>query len=130
MAAELYKPFVIRKLIEREALPGLGVRLSAVHPGTAQADARLEFSEPRDLAGDEWAVDCDGFTLYVDAGSVHWLDGAEIDYETRGTGGVRAREILNNWGAWRKKFVKVFPHEYRRALAEMAEQREAEKEAA
>ena len=30
-----------RKLIEREALPGLGVRLSAVHPGTAQADARL-----------------------------------------------------------------------------------------
>ncbi|HMM24506.1 MAG TPA: Fe-S biogenesis protein NfuA, partial [Pseudoxanthomonas mexicana] len=26
-----------RKLIEREALPGLGVRLSAVHPGTAQA---------------------------------------------------------------------------------------------
>ena len=68
-----------RKLIEREALPGLGVRLSAVHPGTAQADARLEFSEPRDLAGDEWAVDCDGFTLYVDAASVHWLDGAEID---------------------------------------------------
>ena len=73
-----------RKLIEREALPGLGVRLSAVHPGTAQADARLEFSEPRDLAGDEWAVDCDGFTLYVDAASVHWLDGAEIDYVMKG----------------------------------------------
>jgi Fe/S biogenesis protein NfuA len=73
-----------RKLIEREALPGLGVRLSAVHPGTAQADARLEFSEPRDLAGDEWAVDCDGFTLYVDANSVHWLDGAEIDYVMKG----------------------------------------------
>ncbi|MEL1264315.1 NfuA family Fe-S biogenesis protein [Pseudoxanthomonas putridarboris] len=73
-----------RKLIEREALPGLGVRLSAVHAGTAQADARLEFAEPRDLAGDEWAVDCDGFTLYVDAGSVHWLDGADIDYVMKG----------------------------------------------
>lgn len=73
-----------RKLIEREALPGLGVRLSAVHPGTAQADARLEFSEPRDLMGDEWAVDCDGFTLYVDGNSVHWLDGAEIDYVMKG----------------------------------------------
>ena len=59
-----------RKLIEREALPGLGVRLSAVDPGTARADARLEFAEPRDLAGDEWAVDCEGFTIYVDAGSV------------------------------------------------------------
>lgn len=75
-----------RKLIEREALPGLGVRLSAVDPGTARADARLEFSEPRDLAGDEWAVDCDGFTVYVDADSVAWLDGAEIDYVTQGAG--------------------------------------------
>ena len=55
-----------RKLIEREGLPGMGVRLSAVDPGTTRADARLEFAEPRDLAGDEWAVDCDGFTLYVD----------------------------------------------------------------
>ncbi len=73
-----------RKLIEREALPGLGVRLSAVHGGTARADARLEFAEPADLAGDEWAVDCDGFTLYVDAASVAWLDGAEIDYVHQG----------------------------------------------
>lgn len=68
-----------RKLIEREGVPGMGVRLSAVDPGTPRADARLEFAEPTDLLGDEWAVDCDGFTLYVDAGSVGWLDGAEID---------------------------------------------------
>ena len=38
-----------RRLIEREALPGLGVRLSAVHPGTPRADVRLEFAEPGDL---------------------------------------------------------------------------------
>jgi len=75
-----------RKLIEREALPGLGVRLSAVDPGTPRADARLEFAEPRDLVGDEWAVDCEGFTIYVDAPSVHWLDGAEIDYVSQGAG--------------------------------------------
>ena len=75
-----------RKLIEREAIPGMGVRLSAVDAGTARADARLEFCEPRDLVGDEWAVDCDGFTLYVDANSVAWLDGAEIDYVTQGAG--------------------------------------------
>ena len=73
-----------RKLVEREAIPGLGVRLSAVHPGTSSADARLEFAEPAELAGDEWAVDCDGFTLYVQADSVAWLDGAEIDYVYQG----------------------------------------------
>ena len=69
-----------RKLVEREAIPGLGVRLSAVDPGTPRADARLEFAEPGELAGDEWAVDCDGFTLYVAADSVAWLDDAVIDY--------------------------------------------------
>ena len=75
-----------RKLIEREAIPSMGVRLSAVDPGTPRADARLEFAEPADLVGDEWAVDCEGFTLYVSADSVGWLDGAEIDFVTQATG--------------------------------------------
>jgi Fe/S biogenesis protein NfuA len=75
-----------RRLIEREGVPGMGVRLAAVDAGTARADARLEFAEPADLAGDEWAVDCDGFTLYIAADSVQWLDGAEIDYITAATG--------------------------------------------
>ena len=85
-----------RKLIERESLPGLGVRLSAVHPGTPRADVRLEFAEPGDLQGDEWAVDCNGFTLWLDAASTGFLDGAEIDYETQATGGqlqIRAPRI-------------------------------------
>lgn len=85
-----------RRLIEREALPGLGVRLAAVHPGTAKADVKLEFAEPGDLHGDEWAIDCEGFTVWLDAASVSYLDNAEIDYETRGTGGqlqIRAPKI-------------------------------------
>ena len=85
-----------RKLIERESLPGLGVRLAAVHAGTPRADVRLEFAEPGDLQGDEWAVDCDGFTIWLDAASVKFLDGAEIDYETKSTGGqlqIRAPKI-------------------------------------
>ncbi len=84
------------RLIEREALPGLGVRLSALNPGTPRADVRLEFTEPGDLQGDEWAVDCEGFTLWLDAGSVQYLDGAEIDYTHQQTGGqlqIRAPKI-------------------------------------
>jgi len=76
-----------RKLIEREDVPGMGVRLAAMQPGTPQADVRLEFAEPVDLRGDEWAVDCDGFTLWIDATSVQYLDGAEIDYAQQSTGG-------------------------------------------
>ncbi len=85
-----------RKLIEREALPGLGVRLAANEPGTPRADVRLEFAEPGDLKGDEWAIDCNGFTLWLDAPSVPFLDGAEIDYEAKATGGqlqIRAPKI-------------------------------------
>lgn len=85
-----------RKLIEREGLPGLGVRLAAMHPGTATADVRLEFAEPGDLQGDEWAIDCEGFTLWVDADSARYLDAAEIDYEARAVGGqlqIRAPKI-------------------------------------
>ena len=36
------------------------------------------------------------------------------------TGSKTAAAILANWDAWREKFVKVYPHEYKRALTEMA----------
>jgi glutamate synthase (NADPH/NADH) large chain/glutamate synthase (ferredoxin) len=37
----------------------------------------------------------------------------------RWTGSKRARELLDNWEQSRLKFVKVFPNEYKRALAEI-----------
>ncbi len=46
------------------------------------------------------------------------------------TGSTRARNLLDDWARSRAKFVKVFPTEYKRALAEMyaAKQAVAEKE--
>ncbi|MBX9402905.1 NfuA family Fe-S biogenesis protein [Lysobacter sp. BMK333-48F3] len=114
-----------RKLIEREALPGLGVRLSAMHPGTPRADVRLEFAEPADLHGDEWAIDCEGFTLWLQADSVRYLDGAEIDYETRATGGqlqIRAPKIKGEAPADSASLVErvhwVVEHEINPQLAQ------------
>jgi len=50
-----------------------------------------------------------------------------IEKHFRYTGSFRAKEILHNWPVMRSKFVKVFPHEYRRALKQLAEaQRKAE----
>jgi len=42
-----------------------------------------------------------------------------IENHKRYTGSTRAGEILDNWEAYRPKFVKVMPTEYRRALAEI-----------
>jgi Fe/S biogenesis protein NfuA len=76
-----------RKLVEQQALPGLGIRVVAVDAGTAKGDCQLEFSEPGDRDGTEWEVECDGFSLYVDAHSVPYLDGASVDYVRSSTGG-------------------------------------------
>ncbi|MCX7945385.1 MAG: glutamate synthase-related protein [Hydrogenophilus sp.] len=43
-----------------------------------------------------------------------------IERHARFTGSRRAKEILAHWSYWRRRFVKVFPHEYRRALSELA----------
>jgi len=46
------------------------------------------------------------------------------------TGSERARRILENWATYLPRFVKVMPQEYKRALAEMAqEQRRSEQPA-
>ena len=43
-----------------------------------------------------------------------------IEKHHRWTGSLRARDLLDDWEEGRGLFVKVFPHEYRRALAENA----------
>ncbi|MEY4764993.1 MAG: hypothetical protein RI907_1666, partial [Pseudomonadota bacterium] len=48
-----------------------------------------------------------------------------IEDHHRWTGSLRAREILDNWATAQAKFIKVFPHEYRRALTEMGAKQEA-----
>jgi Fe/S biogenesis protein NfuA len=85
-----------RRLLEQQGSDMVGIRLSALRAGTPAADARLEFCEQVDLAGDEWALDCEGFTLFVAADSVPYFDAAEIDYLSSATGGqlsIRAPRI-------------------------------------
>ncbi|TVT72940.1 MAG: glutamate synthase subunit alpha [Denitromonas halophila] len=46
-----------------------------------------------------------------------------IEKHAQYTGSVTAKRILEHWSSYRAKFVKIMPHEYRRALAEMAAQK-------
>jgi glutamate synthase domain-containing protein 3 len=43
-----------------------------------------------------------------------------IERHARLTGSAQAKKILERWNEYRTKFVKVFPHEYRRAMGELA----------
>ena len=62
-------------------------------------------------------VDVMGDMTRFDAERLRQLIGNHARY----TGSSRAREILDNWEAYKAKFRKVMPVEYRRALAELAE---------
>jgi glutamate synthase (NADPH/NADH) large chain len=52
-----------------------------------------------------------------------------IERHLRFTGSTRALAMLDDWDAARRKFVKVFPAEYRRALTEMHARQTAAKPA-
>ncbi|MEY2867398.1 MAG: hypothetical protein RIS67_1080 [Pseudomonadota bacterium] len=85
-----------RQLLQSQGGDAVGIRVSAMNPGTPSADARLEFADAGDLLGDEWQVECAGFVLYVDSASVKYLDGAHIDISATATGSqltIRAPNI-------------------------------------
>ncbi|WP_301100717.1 glutamate synthase large subunit [Propionivibrio sp.] len=49
-----------------------------------------------------------------------------IEKHAQHTGSLQALGILDDWASYRARFVKVMPHEYRRALTEMAVQKQLE----
>jgi glutamate synthase (NADPH/NADH) large chain len=53
-----------------------------------------------------------------------------LEKHAKYTGSRRARKILDEWKISRARFVKIMPHEYRRALNEIAEKSKKQREAA
>jgi glutamate synthase (NADPH/NADH) large chain len=49
-----------------------------------------------------------------------------IEKHAQYTGSLQAKKILTDWANYRARFVKVMPHEYRRALTEMAAKKQLE----
>lgn len=84
------------KLLAQQGVAGLGIRLIAVKPGTPDGDCRLEFCEPADVQDDDWSVECEDFSVYIDAASAPYLEGVNINYEAQRTGGqltIRAPKL-------------------------------------
>ena len=68
-------------------------------------------------------VDVMGDMSGQDAERLHALIVRHAHY----TNSAKAKTILADWKSWQKKFRKVMPVEYRRALAEMTKHQEADK---
>ncbi|MDN5925263.1 MAG: Fe-S biogenesis protein NfuA, partial [Xanthomonadales bacterium] len=76
-----------RRLLAQQGADDTGIRIRVSDAGSPRANCELEFCEPSELKGDEWAVECAGFVLYVVADSVRWLDQASIGYTAERGGG-------------------------------------------
>lgn len=84
------------RLMATQGGDATGIVLSAVHPGTPRADARLAFCDAAEMSGNEWMLRCEGFTLYVDSASAPYFEQARIDYVEQAVGGqlnIRAPKL-------------------------------------
>jgi glutamate synthase (NADPH/NADH) large chain len=43
-----------------------------------------------------------------------------VENHAKYTGSTRAKKVISGWTQYRGKFIKIFPHEYRRALGDLA----------
>jgi len=43
-----------------------------------------------------------------------------VENHAKYTGSTRAKKVISGWAQYRGKFIKIFPHEYRRALGDLA----------
>jgi Fe/S biogenesis protein NfuA len=76
-----------QKLLKAQDIPGMGLRMRAHLPGTAQGDCKLEFCEPEEISAQDYLVECDGFSIAIDAQSAPFLDGTDVSYLPDSTGG-------------------------------------------
>lgn len=86
----------LNTMLERQDLPGLGLRMKVINPGTPDADCELLFCQEDEITETDTEVKCDAFTLWVDDISAPYLVDAELDFESSPTGGqitVRAPNI-------------------------------------
>lgn len=76
-----------RRLVEQQEMDAPGLRMAVANAGTPAADCELAFCEVGDQAPGDQALEFEGFTFFVDAGSAPYLEDAVIDFREEGMGG-------------------------------------------
>lgn len=88
-----------KRLIDQQDMPGLGLRIRVVDPGTPRASCDLQFCPQGEQEVTDQGVEFSGFNLYVAQDSAEWLVAATIDFEEDASGGqlsIRAPNIKGN----------------------------------
>jgi Fe/S biogenesis protein NfuA len=86
-------------LIEQQDLPGLGLRIQVIDPGTPNASCDLQFCPSGEQEATDQGVEFSGFNLYVAQDSADWLAEATIDFEEDPAGGQLSIKAPNIKGS-------------------------------
>lgn len=68
------------EVAEGEGKAGHGLRVIVTGGGTPAPEFALNFVDPAEAGDDDTTFDVGGLTVYVDADSAKWLEGASIDF--------------------------------------------------
>jgi Fe/S biogenesis protein NfuA len=88
-----------KRLLDQQDLPGLGLRISVIDPGTPRASCDLQFCPQGENENTDQGVEFSDFNLYVAQDSADWLSDAEIDFDEDQSGGqlsIKAPNIKGN----------------------------------
>jgi Fe/S biogenesis protein NfuA len=76
-----------QKLLAKQDISSMGIRMRAHAPGTSQADCKLEFCEAEEVTDADFVIECEGFSIFVDQVSLPFLDSTEVSYSADSAGG-------------------------------------------
>ncbi len=77
----------LRGLLEKQDTAGCGVRIFVSRPGTPYAETCLAYCRPGEQKLDDKEFPYDGFSAWIEAASLPFLDDARIDYQADRLGG-------------------------------------------
>ena len=77
----------LAELLARQEVTGIGVRVFVTQPGTPRAETCLAYCRPNEEEAGDLTFDLGPFPLYIEAGSVSFLEGAEVDFSADRMGG-------------------------------------------
>ena len=75
------------ELLAKQEKPNMGIRIFVERPGTPYAECCMAYCAADEAAEDDLALALAGFTAWIDADSVPYLEDAVVDYAKERMGG-------------------------------------------
>ena len=88
-----------KRLIDQQEIPGLGLRIRVIDPGTPRANCDLQFCPEGENDATDQGMEFSDFNLYIAQDSAEWLTKAEIDFEEDASGGQLSIKAPNIKGS-------------------------------